>query len=53
MNYFADLIGRVMISAVNLPKDNPTDKDLKNYIEIEYRKHDRGFILESLNGTNK
>ena len=48
MNYFAELIGRVMISAVTLPKNDNTDKDLKNYVEVEFRKHDRGFVMDSL-----
>lgn len=52
MHNFAELIGRVMMSAVMLPKNQNDNRDLTSYAEIEFKKHDRGFVVDSI-GRNK
>ena len=49
MTKIAEALGRVMMTAVNLPRSN-NDKyiSMRTYAETEYRKSDQAYVLDCL-----
>jgi hypothetical protein len=48
MNYFAEVIGRVMMTAVNLPRSNKEKyADFKTWAETEYR-NDKNYAYQCM-----
>ena len=50
MTRIAEILGRVMMTAVKLPRSTSKDKylSMKTFAEIEYRKGDQAYVLDCL-----
>ena len=50
MTRIADILGRVMMTAVRLPRSLDKDKytSMRAFAEIEYRKGDQAYVLDCL-----
>ena len=55
MTNLANLIGRVMMTAVKLPRSTSKDKylSMKTFAEIEYKKGDQAYVLDCLVNDRK
>lgn len=55
MTRLADLLGRVMMTAVKLPRSTSKDKylSMKTFAEIEYKKGDQAYVLDCLVNDRK